>query len=202
MAQTNSPVVSVKGWFTHLKHYLFNQSMESSNPDLKIPQSCRGIPHSIERTKIPEFDPKWHPTDPEITAAIEKGVQEAIEMLKYIGINTNLSTQNGFFKHPWKHFPLKDRTYALSADTGAGEKEDNPTEANPDNEPVDQTVLAAQDTTDIDAVLGQLMRPAGPDGEVSAFRVPCEAQCNPNAQVASGSTVAQHMFALNLAARH
>ena len=156
MAQTNSPVVSVKGWFTHLQHYLYQQSMESDNPGLKIPQSCRGIPHSIERVQIPTVDPKWHPSDEQITAAIDVGVQQAIELLVSIGIDTNLSTRNGFFSHPWKHFPLKDRTYA-AAMAETGEKEDDPATTQPD-EPVDQTVLAAQDAADIDAVLGQLMR--------------------------------------------
>jgi hypothetical protein len=157
MAQTNSPVVSVKGWYTHLQHYLYQQSIESDNPGLKIPQSCRGIPHSIERVKIPEFDPKWHPTDPEITAAIDLGVDQAIELLKSLGINADLSVRNGFFRHPWKHFPLKDRTYsaAMAEDFG---KEDDPTIAQPDGETVDQTVLSAQDAADVDAVLGQLMR--------------------------------------------
>ena len=29
MAQTNSPVVSVKGWFIHMQHYLYNQHLEA-----------------------------------------------------------------------------------------------------------------------------------------------------------------------------
>jgi hypothetical protein len=161
MAQTNSPVVSVKGWFTHLRHYLFNQHLEADNPGLKIPQSCRGIPHSIERVQIPTFDRSWHPSDGEITAAIDAGVDEAIAMLNYIGIDSNLSRRNGFFKHPWKHFPLRDRTYS-AAMPETGEKENDPTEAQPDGELVDQTVVAAQDAADADAVIGQLMRTALP----------------------------------------
>ena len=183
MAQTNSPVVSVKGWFTHIQHYLYEQHLEADNPGLKIPASCRGIPHTIERVQIPTVDPSWHLTDAQITASIDlgvllsdfeaaaslshtkacsiTGVADAIELLQDVNINTNLSTRNGYFQHPWKHFPLKDRTYS-AAMPEEGETEDDPTEARPDGEVVDQTVLAAQDAADADAVLGQLMRAALP----------------------------------------
>ena len=100
MAQTNSPVVSVKGWFIHMQHYLYNQHLEADNPGLRLPQSLRGIPHSIDRVQIPTFSPSWHPTDAALTAAIDCGVQDAIQLLAYIGIDTNLSVQNGFFKQP------------------------------------------------------------------------------------------------------
>ena len=91
-------------------------------------------------------------------------MEQAIALLTSIGINTNLSVRNGFFHHPWKHFPLKDRTYATSMAEN-GDKEDDPTTAQPDGEAVDQTVLAAQDAADIDAVLGQLMRTTLPAGD-------------------------------------
>jgi hypothetical protein len=29
MAQTNSSFVSVKGWFIHMQHYLYNQHLEA-----------------------------------------------------------------------------------------------------------------------------------------------------------------------------
>ena len=164
MAQTNSPVVSVKGWFIHMQHYLYNQHLEADNPGLRLPQSLRGIPHSIDRVQIPTFGPSWHPTDAALTAAIDCGVQDAIQLLAYIGIDTNLSVQNGFFKQPWKHFPLKDRTYSVAM-AEEGDKEDDPTEARPDGEAVDQTVIAAQDAQDADAVLGQLMRTALPEDQ-------------------------------------
>ena len=109
-----------------------------------MPQSCRGIPHTIERVVIEDFDPSWHPTNAKITEAIDAGLQDAISLLQYVGVDTNLSVRNGFFRHPWKHFPLKDRSYAVAMEEAA-EKEDDPTEAAPDGEPIDQAVLAAQD---------------------------------------------------------
>ena len=161
MAQNNSPVVSNKGWFIHLQHYAYQQHLEASDSGLTIPQSCRGIPHTIDRVQIPMVDREWHPTDPELTKAIDAGIDDAIELLVSIGsIDTNLSTRNGFFRNPWKHFPLKDRSYT-SAMAETGEKEDDPTLPGGD-EVVDQTVLAAQDAADVDAILGQLMRTALP----------------------------------------
>ena len=147
-----------------MQHYLYNQHLEADNPGLRLPQSLRGIPHSIDRVQIPTFSPSWHPTDAALTAAIDCGVQDAIQLLAYIGIDTNLSVQNGFFKQPWKHFPLKDRTYSVAM-AEEGDKEDDPTEARPDGEAVDQTVIAAQDAQDADAVLGQLMRTALPEDQ-------------------------------------
>jgi hypothetical protein len=32
MAQTNSSFVSVKGWFIHMQHYLYNQHLEAESP--------------------------------------------------------------------------------------------------------------------------------------------------------------------------
>ena len=64
MAQTNSPVVSNKGWFIHLQHYAYQQHLEASDSGLTIPQSCRGIPRTIVRVQIPTVDREWHPTDP------------------------------------------------------------------------------------------------------------------------------------------
>ena len=72
------------------------------------------------------FDPKWHATDAQLTADIELGVGDSIQLLQYLGIDTNLSTRNGFFHHPWKHFPLKDTYRAQMAEMGG--KEDDPTE--------------------------------------------------------------------------
>ena len=83
-----------------------------------------------------------------VTEAIDAGglqdASHAISLLQYVGVDTNLSVRNGFFRHPWKHFPLKDRSYAVAMEEAA-EKEDDPTEVAPDGEPIDQVVLAAQD---------------------------------------------------------
>ena len=166
MAQTNSPVVAVKGWVTHIEHYNYQQHLEAKDLGLKLPMSCRGIPHTIEAVDIQKITvPRsWHPTDDGIRAAIDRGVADTIALLGMAGIDPNLGMRNGFFLHPWKHFPLKDRTYAVDMDED-GEKEDDPTEARPDGEAVDQTVVAAQDAADADAVLGQLMRTALPTAQ-------------------------------------
>ena len=75
-------------------------------------------------------------------------------MLQYIGIDTDLSTETGFFKHPWKHFPLADVYASCMAglDEEAGQKENDPTEGSPE-ETIDQTVIDAQDAADADAVI-------------------------------------------------
>ena len=80
-------------------------------------------------------------------------------MLQYIGIDTDLSTETGFFKHPWKHFPLADVYASCMAglDEEAGQKENDPTEGSPE-ETIDQTVIDAQDAADADAVISALMR--------------------------------------------
>ena len=85
MAETNSPVVSVLGWFRHLKHYLYQQWLEAAS-DMPIPASCRGIPHSIDqRIKIPQVDPSWHPSDEQLRAAVSKGISRAVALLADLG---------------------------------------------------------------------------------------------------------------------
>lgn len=164
MAQTNSPVVSVLGWFTHLKHYLYQQYLEA-NSKMPVPPSCRGIPHSIDRVQIPDVPAGWHPTDDELRAAIDKGIDRAIALLTDCGVSTNLTRLNGFFKQPCKHYPLRDRidadTYVAAVnceEADRGDKEDDPNGNTPDGETVDLTTMDAQDAADAEAVITQLMR--------------------------------------------
>jgi len=172
MAQTNSPVVSVKGWFTHAKHYIYQQFLEATSGH-PIPASCRGIPHTIDRVKIPVVPPDWHPTDEQLVAAIERGVKCAEELLKYCGVNTDEAARQGFFKHPSKHFPLKD-IYDVAADSGAGDLHGNDEEDSPDApverpphlEDTDITTIDATDAADAAALIAQLMRAHPHIGEV------------------------------------
>ena len=157
MAQCNSPVVSVYGWFTHLKHYLYQQFLEATST-ISLPASCRGIPHSIERVQIPAVQADWHPTDAQLLVGIQRGVQKAIELLKSCGIQTNLTIRNGFFRHPCKHFPLAD-SYVMGGQynqtPGVANKEDDPTA--PD---ADTSEVSAQDAADAQALFNQLLQVA------------------------------------------
>ena len=152
MAQCNSPVVSILGWFNHTKHYLYQQFMEA-NSMLPVPSSCRGIPHTIERVDIARWGapPGWHPTDEQIVLSIDKGVQRAIGLLQYCGVDTDLTQRSGFFKSPYKHFPLAD-TYVIAAarcaEADAADKENNP---DGNDEEINLTTLDAQDAADAEA---------------------------------------------------
>lgn len=135
MRQTNSPVVSVMGWARHLDHYLYQQDLEAVS-DFKLPASCRGIPHSIERVKFDPPPPGWFPTDEHMLTAISQGIQRAVALLQGCGVRTDLSTQTGFFKRPCKHFPLIDTYVRAGGLVAAAEKEDDPNGASPDCEEV------------------------------------------------------------------
>ena len=74
--------------------------------------------------------------------------------------STNLTRRNGFFKHPCKHYPLKDTYVAAVPCTEANraDKEDDPNGDLPGGDEVDLTAVDAQDAADAEAVLTQLMR--------------------------------------------
>ena len=158
MAQCNSPVVSIKGWFTHAKHYLYQQFLEATS-SIPLPASCRGIPHSISRVKTPPVPASYWPSDDELSTAVSAGVQKAIELLQYCGVNTNLTVRNGFFKHPCKHFPLADTYVAAGhcAEATTADKEDDPAM----DEEVELTELDSADAADAQALIQQLMPAAG-----------------------------------------
>ena len=159
MRQSNSPVVSVMGWARHLDHYLYQQYLEAAS-DFKLPASCRGIPHSIERVKFDPPPPGWFPTDPQMIASISEGIQRAVALLQGCGVKTDISTRTGFFKRPCKHFPLTDTYVQASGLVATAEKEDDPNGASPDGEEVDLSLVDSQDAADAEAVLTQLMRTA------------------------------------------
>ena len=160
MRQTNSPVVSAMGWLRHLDHYLYQQYLEAASPDLKLPASCRGIPHSIQLTTPDPPPVGWFPTDDQMIARISCGIQRAVALLMGCGVKTDLSVRSGFFKRPCKHFPLTDTYVTAGGLVAAAEKEDDPNGPSPDGEEVDLTLLEAQDAADAEAVLTQLMRTA------------------------------------------
>lgn len=169
MAQTNSPVVSQKGWYTHGRHYIYQQFLEATS-NHPVPASCRGIPHTIDRIQIPSVAPDWHPSDDDLRAAIDRGVKLAVELLHYCGMDTTSATLTGFFKHPYKHFPLAD-VYDVRKDTGGdvggdGDDEDPPEERPPHHEEVDSLTVDAADAADAEALLTQLMRAHPQVGEV------------------------------------
>ena len=167
MAQTNSPVVSVQGWFTHLKHYVYQQHLESTS-NHKVPASCRGIPHTIDRIQIPEVPDGYFPSDDDLRSAIDCGVAKAIELLTFCGIDSGDATKAGFFRHPCKHFPLKD-LYDVRSDTGTGDldgNDDDPGERPPHLEDVDVTTIDAADAADAEALITQLMRAHPQVGEL------------------------------------
>eukprot|EP00966_Prymnesium_polylepis_P247788 5729695-Prymnesium_polylepis.2 len=60
---TNSPSLSIKGFNVAFKHTLFQISLEA-NTSLRIPDSRRGVPHSIGRV-VPD------PPSPAYRAATE-----------------------------------------------------------------------------------------------------------------------------------
>ena len=160
MAQTNSPVVSVLGWFRHLRHYLYQQWLEAES-DMPIPASCRGIPHTIDqRINIPEVDPSWHASDAQLCGRIDDGVARAVALLASLGVDTRSAKLKGFFKRPCKHYPLTDTyvTGGACTDADAGGKEDDPATGTSPDDAVDLTVIDAQDTADAEALLAQLMR--------------------------------------------
>ena len=97
-------------------------------------------------------------------SATSKGVTEAVALLGRLGINTQSAKLKGFFKRPCLHYPLTD-TYlsaAACAEAQRGEKEDDPNNDSAGDgradEPIDLTVLDAQDTADAEAVMAQLLR--------------------------------------------
>ena len=160
MAQTNSPVVSVLGWFRHLKHYLYQQWLEAES-DMPIPASCRGIPHTIDqRLRIPTVDPSWHATDERLKQRIDKGLGCAVALLQSCGVDTTTARLKGFFKRPCKHYPLADSyvSSAACAEANTGGKEDDPATGTGPDDAIDVTALDAQDSADAEAVLAQLMR--------------------------------------------
>ena len=111
----------------------------------------------------------WHPTDDQLIAALESGVKRAEELLQYCGVDTNDASRKGFFKHPCKHFPLKD-VYDVRNDSStsdlAGDNEDPPDERPPHLEDVDVTTIDAEDAADAAALIAQLMRNHPRVGEV------------------------------------
>jgi hypothetical protein len=155
MAQTNSPVVSVLGWWRHLKHYLYQQFAEADWGG-SLPASCRGIPHTIDlRLQPPHVPADWHATDAQLIMRVDRGVERACQLLQGCGVDTSTARLRGFFARPCKHYPLSD-TYITSAaceEADTGDKEDDPCE-----DSGGETVAEAGDAADAEAVLAQLMR--------------------------------------------
>jgi hypothetical protein len=128
MAQTNSPVISVLGWWRHLKHYLYQQFLEAGS-GFALPASVRGIPHTIDaRIRIPVTPLDWHATDADLTARVDRGVERAQELLQGCGVDTSTARLRGFFARPCKHYPLTDSyvTSAACEESNTANKEDDP----------------------------------------------------------------------------
>lgn len=91
--------------------------------------------------------------------AVTEGMELAKQLLTDCGIDTTSASLQGFFQHPWKHFPLKD-TYVSRAEcpeAATANKEDDPSGDDPD-EAIDLTTIDAHDAADAEAVMGQLLR--------------------------------------------
>ena len=168
MAQTNSPVISVLGWWRHLKHYLYQQFLEAGS-GFALPASVRGIPHTIDaRIRIPVTPLDWHATDADLTARVDRGVERAQELLQGCGVDTSTARLRGFFARPCKHYPLTDSyvTSAACEESNTANKEDDPnTDDNSGADGGGSAVIDAGDAADAEAVIAQLMRQGLGEGE-------------------------------------
>jgi hypothetical protein len=167
MAQTNSPVVSVLGWWRHLKHYLYQQFLKASS-GFALSASGRGIPHSIDaRILIPDIPVGWHASDKQLLVRISQGVERACQLLQECGVDTSTPRLRGFFARPCKHYPLTDSyvTGAACAEADTTDKEDDPNNEDGGGNGDGETVIDVGDAADAEAVIAQLMRHTAGDGE-------------------------------------
>ena len=76
---TNSPSLSVKGFYTAFKHTLFHVSLEAGSL-LRIPNSLRGVPHSVGRVE-PDPPSALYRAATEDAAASGENAESTIEVL-------------------------------------------------------------------------------------------------------------------------
>jgi hypothetical protein len=114
---TNSPSLSVYGFYNAFKHTLFQLNLEAGSL-LRLPDSRRGIQHSVGRVELdPPSAAYRHATqDGPLRDAMLDGFTRAAWLWKEVvtyDVDINLP---GFFVNPWKHFnlpsELKLRTYS------------------------------------------------------------------------------------------
>ena len=106
MQETNTTVLSHRGFFLALKHLSYQMKMET-NSGLKIPASLRGIPHTTDRVKHDPPPAGFFPDQAAELVEIRKGTAEAGGTWRHVlqyPIDEN--PRNGFFTKPWKHFDL------------------------------------------------------------------------------------------------
>ena len=141
----NSPSLPVKGFYVAFGHTLFQISLEATSL-LRIPDSRRGVPHSIGRVQPDPPSPAYrHATqDPQLKERMLAGFKKAQWLWKeVVGYDVDVSLP-GFFEDPWKHFDL---TAELTFNTTNG-KEDGEEE---------EVVLNSQDADDAAELMGRLI---------------------------------------------
>ena len=110
----NSPLFDVSGFRRHLKDFMGQMQMAAQGL-LKLPDSKRGIPNSVDRVDLDQCRAPegWHLSDAELCAAIDKGIQQCIDIwVKVLGcteaIDMDITNSEHFFSNPVKHFPHGD----------------------------------------------------------------------------------------------
>lgn len=143
---TNSPSLSVFGFYNAFKHTLFQISLEARSL-LRLPDSRRGVQHSVGRVEPdpPSAAYRQATRDGPLLKSILAGFEKAVWLWKevvYYNIDVNLP---GFFAHPWKHFNLPSE---LKLKTVDGKE---------DGEELDEVVVNSQDADDAAELMGRMI---------------------------------------------
>ena len=141
------PRWQVKGFFVAFKHTLYQLSLEAKSV-LRIPDSRRGVPHSIGRVEPDPPSPayRWHTEDAQLRARMLAGFRKAETIWRVVlryDVNVELP---GFFDKPWKHFDLPAE---LSAKGVEGKEDDDQ---------ADEVPLDSQDADDAAELMGRLIK--------------------------------------------
>ena len=147
---TNSPSLSVKGFFVAFKHTLFQICMEAKSK-LRLPDSRRGVPHSIGRVEPDPPSPAYRRAteDAQVLRDFLAGIQLCSTIWRQV-LSFDVSTElPGFFEEPWKHFDLPaDLANLRLDDASGGGKEDDEDNDEP---------LNSQDADDAAELMGRLI---------------------------------------------
>ena len=139
-------MLQVRGFFIAFKHVLYQISLEATST-LRIPDSRRGVPHSIGRVEADPPSPayRWHTEDPQLRERMLAGFRKAEALWKTVlqyDVDVELP---GFFEKPWKHFDLPSE---LKVSGMEGKEDDDQAEEVP---------LHSQDADDAAELMGRLI---------------------------------------------
>ena len=145
--RSSRPRVSqVRGFFIAFKHVLYQISLEATSL-LRIPDSRRGVPHSIGRVEPDPPSPayRWDTEDPQLRERILAGFRKAEALWKTV-LRYHVDVElPGFFEQPWKHFDLPSELTV----SGLEGKEDD--------DQADEVLLDSQDADDAAELMDRLI---------------------------------------------